>query len=78
MTLAVNFRRAAQEDVEKAIAWYGDERPALAIAFAESLDTVVARICETPLQFPAVRGEIRRALLGRFPAVSFSPSSLRG
>ena len=40
MALAVNFRRAAKEDVEKVIAWYGDERPALALAFAESLDTV--------------------------------------
>ena len=57
MTLAVSFRRAAQEDIEKALAWYGEERPALALAFAESLDTVIARICETPLQFPAVRGE---------------------
>jgi plasmid stabilization system protein ParE len=67
MTLAVSFRPAAQQDVETAVAWYGDERPALALAFTESLDDVMARISETPLQFPAVQGEIRRALLGGFP-----------
>jgi len=67
VTLPVSFRPLAQDDVESAISWYGEERPALALAFAESLDAVIARICETPLQFPAVRGEVRRALLGRFP-----------
>ena len=67
MTLPVSFRPLAQEDVESAISWYGDERPALALAFAESLDAVIARIGETPLQFPTVHREVRRALLGRFP-----------
>ncbi|MFQ5739393.1 MAG: type II toxin-antitoxin system RelE/ParE family toxin [Acidobacteriota bacterium] len=67
MTLSVSFRALAQEDIESAISWYGEERPALALEFAESLDVVVARIRETPLQFPTVQGKIRRALLGRFP-----------
>ena len=67
MTLPVSFRKLARDDVEQAISRYGAERPALALAFAESLDTDVARVRETPLQFPAVRGEVRRAMLGRFP-----------
>lgn len=67
MTLPVSFRPLAQDDFESAISGYGQERPALALALAESLDAVVARIGETPLQFPAVYGEVRRALLGRFP-----------
>ena len=67
MTLPVSFRPLAKDDVENAISWYGEERPALALVFAESLDVVVARISEAPLQFPAVYGEVRRALLGRFP-----------
>ena len=71
MTRAVRFRPQASEDVDSAISWYGDERPALAFAFAESLDTVVARISETPFQFPVVHGETRRALLGRFPYAVF-------
>jgi len=71
MTRAVRFRPLARDDVDNAISWYGGERPALALAFTESLDTVVARISETPLQFPVVYGEVRRALLGRFPYAVF-------
>jgi plasmid stabilization system protein ParE len=67
MPRSVSFRPLARADVDNAISWYGDKRPALALAFAESLDAVIARIRETPMQFPIVRGEIRRALLGRFP-----------
>ena len=67
MSRVVRFGSDAQNDVGQAVAWYGEERAALALAFAESLDALIARVCETPLQFPAVRGEIRRALLGRFP-----------
>ena len=67
MLRLVSFRPLAHADVDSAISWYGDERPALALAFAESLDAVIGRIRETPMQFPKVRGEIRRALLGSFP-----------
>jgi plasmid stabilization system protein ParE len=67
MTLPVSFRPLALNDVDSAISWYGEKRAALALAFAESLDAVVGRISESPLQFPAMRGEIRRALLGTFP-----------
>jgi len=67
IALPVSFRPLARDDVESAIEWYGEERPALALEFAEALDAVVARIGETPLQFPIAQGEVRRALLGRFP-----------
>jgi plasmid stabilization system protein ParE len=67
MSRVARFGPDARKDVEQAVARYGEERAALALAFAESLDALIARVCETPLQFPAVRGEIRRALLGRFP-----------
>ena len=67
MAFPVSFRSLAQDDVEDALSWYGEERPALALEFAESLDAVITRISETPLQFPAVHREVRRALLSRFP-----------
>ena len=67
MPRQVSFRPLAQYDVDSAISWYGDERPAIALAFIQSLDVIIDRIRENPLQFPVVRGEVRRALLGRFP-----------
>jgi plasmid stabilization system protein ParE len=67
MPRQVSFRPLAQSDVNSAISWYGEERPAIAVAFIEALDVIIDRIRETPLQFPVVRGKVRRALLGRFP-----------
>ena len=67
MPIPVSFRPLAQDDVNSALSWYGEERPALALRFAESLDAVVGRISEAPMQFPAVHRDVRRALLGRFP-----------
>ena len=51
MAFPVSFRPLAQDDVEDALSWYGEERPALALGFAESLDAVITRISETPLLF---------------------------
>jgi plasmid stabilization system protein ParE len=67
MRRQVSFRPLAQSDVDEAVGWYGAERPAIALAFIEALDVIVARIREAPLQFPVVRGQVRRALLRRFP-----------
>ena len=67
MNRSVSFRRLAQTDVDSALDWYGKKRPALALAFAAALDGVVRRIRESPSRFPVVHGQIRRALLGRFP-----------
>ncbi len=67
MAFRVSFRPLAQDDIDKVLSWYGEERLALALEFAESLDAAIARISDTPMQFPVVHKEVRRALLGRFP-----------
>jgi plasmid stabilization system protein ParE len=67
MASPVSFRPLAQDDVDDGLSWYGAEQPALALRFAESLDAVVFKVADTPFQFPTVYGEVRRALLGRFP-----------
>ena len=67
MVRPVSFRPLARDDVDAAVSWYGAKRPTLALAFAQSLNLVIDRIREAPLQFPAVRGEVRWSLLGRFP-----------
>jgi plasmid stabilization system protein ParE len=51
MAFPVSFRPLAQDDVEDALSWYAEERPALALGFAESQDAVITRIGETPYSF---------------------------
>jgi plasmid stabilization system protein ParE len=57
----------AELDVLEAALWYEGERPGLGEEFLRALRRLYERISETPLHFPKVRGETRRALLDRFP-----------
>jgi len=63
----LTLRPEAEDDVEAAVAWYSSERAALALAFIDNLDRLLGRIRETPLQFPEVAVNVRRALMARFP-----------
>ena len=60
-------RPLAQADLDDAARWYDAERPGLAARFLSDVDETFARIRERPLQFPAVAGNVRRALLHAFP-----------
>jgi plasmid stabilization system protein ParE len=60
-------RPLAEADLENAARWYDEERPGLADRFLSDVDRTFARIRERPLQFPAVAGDVRRALLHTFP-----------
>ncbi len=48
-------------------AWYAARQASLGQRFSEELGATAARIVERPIAFPRVRGEIRRAVLRRFP-----------
>ncbi len=67
MALPIVFRRIARLEMDKSIAWYESRRAGLGLEFAVEVETFLVRIAETPEQFPRVRGEIRRAVLQRFP-----------
>jgi plasmid stabilization system protein ParE len=68
-------RPLAEADLEDAARWYEDERAGLAERFFGDVDRTFALIRERPLQFPAISGDVRRALLRTFPyAVYFSAS----
>ncbi len=47
--------------------WYEDQQAGLGAYFLAELDLVFQRIEENPLQFPRLEGDVRRALLHRFP-----------
>ncbi|MEP7306286.1 MAG: type II toxin-antitoxin system RelE/ParE family toxin [Acidobacteriota bacterium] len=67
MTRRCIVRPLAEADLEGAARWYHDERAGLAERFISDIDRTFARIRERPLQFPAVSGDVRRALLDTFP-----------
>ncbi len=67
MTFAVRLRRAAELDVEEAQDWYEEQQAGLARDFNNELTAVMARLAETPLIYPVVYRDVRRAILHRFP-----------
>lgn len=77
MALPIVFRRAAKREMDESIAWYEAQRAGLGIEFAVEVETFLLRIAEAPEQFPRIRGEIRRAVLQRFPYNHFLIESER-
>ena len=67
MTRKVVFRPQADQEVQSDRQWYEEQRPGLGVQFAHAIDEVIERISSNPLVFPMVHGEIRRAVVRRFP-----------
>ena len=67
MTRRWPVRPLAQADIDDAVTWYEGQQSGLGSRFLDGLDRVLKRIRETPLQFPSVSVEVRRALLHTFP-----------
>ena len=67
MSLPVITRPAAASEIEAAYRWYEKEREGLGSEFLEAVDKMVKAIAENPERFPAIRKDIRRAVLRRFP-----------
>ena len=67
MTLAIRIDPSAHAAVRGASRWYEDQRPGLGHEFLDEVDLVFTRVGQTPLQFPEVEPNVRRALLRRFP-----------
>ena len=67
MTRAPVFRPEAEAEALEARSWYEARRAGLGTEFGAEVDAVVARIVDSPLGFPRVHGETRRAVLSRFP-----------
>jgi plasmid stabilization system protein ParE len=67
MARGLIVRPLAEADLEQAANWYDEEQAGLGSRFLSDVDQVFERIRERPLQFPALSGDIRRALLHTFP-----------
>ena len=74
MSRTIEFRRVARFEFDEAVARYEAERPGLGLEFKEQVRAYLNRIADNPEHFRRVRGEIRRAVLRRFPyTIHFLP-----
>ena len=67
----LRLRDAAEADIGDAHAWYRERGHELGDQFLQALDECLESIRRNPLVYPAVHGEIRRALLRKFPYCVF-------
>ena len=67
MTSRLVLRPQAEAELLDARDWYEDQRPRLGGAFATEIDKALAGILQAPLAYPRVQGQVRRALVRRFP-----------
>ncbi len=74
MTVPVIFAREARLELIEAQDWYEGKSGGLGAVFRREVVRVVDRLRESPLQFPVVQLDVRRARLLRFPyALYFRP-----
>jgi toxin ParE1/3/4 len=67
VTRTVLFRPQAAAEARAARRWYEEQQPGLGARFADAIDEAIERIASSPAAFPVVHGEIRRAVVRRFP-----------
>lgn len=67
MSLPVIFRACAIIDIDEAYRWYEQKQPRLGVSFMAELGEAEALIRDNPEMFRKVRGEVRRAMLHKFP-----------
>jgi plasmid stabilization system protein ParE len=64
---SVRYKRAASAEVEAAISWYAQPEINQASAFVRDLERTEAHLRAQPALYQQVEGDIRRAVLRRFP-----------
>jgi hypothetical protein len=63
----LRVRPEAELDAFEVALWYEREREGLGTVFLQALRRVFTRIETSPLHFPLVTSDVRRAILARFP-----------
>ena len=71
MSLPVVYRRKVGRDLAAGFSYYGDQTQGLGESFLTAVDAVFDAIERYPQMFAQVHGEVRRALVSRFPYAVF-------
>jgi len=67
MTWPLRVRAGARLEIIEITDWYRAQSEAAAAKFVGAVDTTLERIGDNPLQYQIVHGELRRAVVHRFP-----------
>lgn len=67
MTAPLSLRQEARAEIQEAYQWYERQRSGLGREFLQAVRETLAAVEGAPLRYPVVRGDVRRALLRRFP-----------
>ncbi|MBY0270252.1 MAG: type II toxin-antitoxin system RelE/ParE family toxin [Burkholderiales bacterium] len=71
MTLPVVYRRRVQHDLAAAFDWYEEQRTQFGEQFLSAVQSSFRTIERYPELFEPVHGEVRRAIVPRFPFAVF-------
>ncbi|MEW6246878.1 MAG: type II toxin-antitoxin system RelE/ParE family toxin [Nitrospirota bacterium] len=64
----IKFHREASEELERAKAWYEQQRAGLGEAFLHEVESAISRIRDNPTTWPCYPGkDTQRYILHRFP-----------
>jgi len=67
LSYRVYVRSAAERDIVETQNWYEAQQQGLAAEFHAELSAMLGSLAETPLIYPLLYREVRRAVLHRFP-----------
>ena len=71
MAADVRYKAEVHLDLDEACAWYDKRRPGLGDDFLNSVVDCIKKIRTAPKSFARIDGELRRALVSRFPYLVF-------
>ncbi|MHB9022660.1 MAG: type II toxin-antitoxin system RelE/ParE family toxin [Armatimonadota bacterium] len=71
MRYTLRIRPLAEKDLQQAFSWYEDQRTGLGDDLILCVEAALNTISKTPLLFPTVHRQVRRALVRRFPYAIF-------
>ena len=72
MTRRLVVAPEAEADMRAAFVWYEEQRPGLGEEFLLAVEAAFATVERSPESLPVVRGQLRRAIVRRFPYGVFS------
>lgn len=61
------LRYPVEDELYEAALWYEEQRTGLDVDFLEAVENTLCHIEDTPLLYPVVYRDVRRALTDRFP-----------